>query len=148
MPTHWLAHVLSAKVVQLLLNMGPEHIHAVLCGTARGVTVLRDPSHGIKAILKTSLLRMLFDGGAVTLPPGASHGLPRGHDPSCDRPNNLLLHDVRQHVQTLRFGTNSWFLLDEYARSRLATTLAEREVVEPDGIEPTTSCLQSTRSPN
>ena len=30
-------------------------------------------------------------------------------------------------------------------------TLADRpkiELVEPDGIEPTTSCLQSTRSPN
>ncbi len=26
--------------------------------------------------------------------------------------------------------------------------LKKRRMVEPDGIEPTTSCLQSTRSPN
>ena len=38
----------------------------VLCGTHGDETVLRDPSHGIKAILKTSLLRMSFDDGAVT----------------------------------------------------------------------------------
>lgn len=88
-------------LIVLIFDAHPEHVTASCAGRPRGVTVLRDPPHGIKAILKTSLLRMLFDGGAVTLPPGASHGLPRGHDPSCDRPNNLLLHDVRQHVQTL-----------------------------------------------
>lgn len=39
------------------------------CATSRalhgGEMVLRDPSHGIEAILKTSLLRISFDDGAV-----------------------------------------------------------------------------------
>lgn len=112
------------------------------------MTVLRDPSHGIKAILKTSLLRMLFNGGAVTLPPGASHGLPHGHDPSCDRSNNLLLYNVRQHVKLE--GSNEFlvFFWTRHSRSIRDTQHPSKEMVEPDGIEPTTSCLQSTRSPN
>lgn len=42
------------------------------CGRRGGEAVLRDPPHGIKAILKTSLLRMSFDDGAVTPPPAVS----------------------------------------------------------------------------
>ena len=30
----------------------------------------------------------------------------------------------------------------------VAAAIRQRKLVEPDGIEPTTSCLQSTRSPN
>jgi hypothetical protein len=37
---------------------------------------------------------------------------------------------------------NLFFLTDEIAIERIAV------LVEPDGIEPTTSCLQSRRSPN
>ena len=37
---------------------------------------------------------------------------------------------------------NLFFLTDEIAIDRIAV------LVEPDGIEPTTSCLQSRRSPN
>ena len=36
------------------------------------------------------------------------------------------------------------FLRDERRQEKLQ----EQELVEPDGIEPTTSCLQSRRSPN
>jgi hypothetical protein len=63
------------------------------------------------------------------------------------------LHDVRQHARrngALGQGTVALrdFLFHGRAfasnkRSRLASPL-----VEPDGIEPTTSCLQSRRSPN
>ena len=35
-----------------------------------------------------------------------------------------------------------------WAPARQPCSLRERRLVEPDGIEPTTSCLQSTRSPS
>jgi hypothetical protein len=35
-----------------------------------------------------------------------------------------------------------------YADASLVAWLPTEVLVEPDGIEPTTSCLQSTRSPN
>ena len=35
-----------------------------------------------------------------------------------------------------------------WAPVRRPCSLSERRLVEPDGIEPTTSCLQSTRSPS
>jgi hypothetical protein len=82
------------------------------------------------------------------------------------------LHDVRQHAQAYipRTGHGSltricfsygrdWRLAAAHLRlsfggqpSRSAGLPAEapkeRRLVEPDGIEPTTSCLQSRRSPN
>jgi hypothetical protein len=36
----------------------------------------------------------------------------------------------------------------EPARTELISVIGRPKLVEPDGIEPTTSCLQSTRSPN
>jgi hypothetical protein len=63
--------------------------------------VLRDPSHGIKVILKTSLLRI--HSVTVRSRPSpivrqfqkerAPIRLPEG-----SRPNELLLYDVRQHA--------------------------------------------------
>jgi hypothetical protein len=41
----------------------------------------------------------------------------------------------------LRLKTGENFILDRFI-------YRSREMVEPDGIEPTTSCLQSTRSTN
>ena len=38
--------------------------------------------------------------------------------------------------------------MDTHHRSTPTSTLHKRRMVEADGIEPTTSCLQSTRSPN
>ena len=59
------------------------------------------------------------------------------------RPKNSSLHDVSQQATARqRSGSLQTFL------SRQAAWPANHEVVEPDGIEPTTSCLQSTRSPN
>jgi hypothetical protein len=37
---------------------------------------------------------------------------------------------------------------NEYPTRPAATAIPQEEMVELDGIEPTTSCLQSTRSPN
>src|ERR1700730_110640 len=86
------------------------------------------------------------------------------------------LHDVRQHARVdsrlstdhksrareFRIPTNELLTLAAAAltakildRSRLgsqpssiATVFDQNRLVEPDGIEPTTSCLQSRRSPN
>jgi hypothetical protein len=66
------------------------------------------------------------------------------------------LHDDRQHA--LRFKDQPFqasslrayaklFYKDEQA-DQSAPVEAINRLVEPDGIEPTTSCLQSTRSPN
>ena len=41
-----------------------------------------------------------------------------------------------------------WFLPTVLEAERLASTIDTRKLVEADGIEPTTSCLQSRRSPN
>ena len=91
--------------------------------------------------------------------------------PSGLRPNALPLHNVRD-PKTKRtaedrhprrghsaFFTPSAFALDKLidrtgkdrsaiTRSTSDETLGPKALVEPDGIEPTTSCLQSTRSPN
>ena len=84
------------------------------------------------------------------------------------------LHDVRQHAHADASRTKvfTWrilvFLTDEQSRRHIdrlrlkalagnlrgsklglpAEAPKERRLVEPDGIEPTTSCLQSRRSPN
>ena len=64
------------------------------------------------------------------------------HDPAF-RPNEPSLHDVHgtRRTSTLVEGGKTFSSLR--TRSTRPTRL-----VEPDGIEPTTSCLQSTRSPN
>src|SRR5215813_2840618 len=54
----------------------------------------------------------------------------------------LPLHDVRYHTCASGF-TTSW-----RKRKDVLCERAETRLVEPDGIEPTTSCLQSRRSPN
>ena len=69
-----------------------------------GAAVLRDPPHGIKAILKTSLLRISSGDGAVrprrslTIPQRRTAPIRR----SRGRPNELLLYDVRQHAHRPR----------------------------------------------
>ncbi len=54
-------------------------------------------------------------------------------------------------ADVLKYGaaapTRNFFLKDEQA-DQSAPVEAINRLVEPDGIEPTTSCLQSTRSPN
>ena len=54
------------------------------------------------------------------------------------------LHDVRQHARLVnRRSVRNGF----HGRTEIPAC-SSQEVVEPDGIEPTTSCLQSRRSPN
>ena len=53
-----------------------------------------------------------------------------------------LYDDRQQHIPLMR-NANS-----VSRTTRAAALSAIRHLVEPDGIEPTTSCLQSTRSPN
>ena len=60
-----------------------------------------------------------------------------------DAQANLLFTISNEHADTRRYQRN--FVSFRCIRSTSSTA---RELVEPDGIEPTTSCLQSTRSPN
>jgi hypothetical protein len=83
----------------------------------------------------------------------------RATDPlrASDKPS---LHDVRQHASTGRpvSRNSSWRTTAKPNGSGGRSPSAPNdsgclhhepsEVVEPDGIEPTTSCLQSRRSPN
>ena len=83
------------------------------------------------------------------------------------RPVRSPLHDVRQHAATdVRIATNkcshgrdikaapatTGVSADNLRRSKAGLPTQPqhkpRKLVEPDGIEPTTSCLQSTRSPS
>ncbi len=66
------------------------------------------------------------------------------------------LHDDRQHALRRQdplpqadqaAPTRNFFIKDEQA-DQSALVEAINRLVEPDGIEQTTSCLQSTRSPN
>jgi hypothetical protein len=66
------------------------------------------------------------------------------------RSDMFPLHDDRQHASE-RFGPNANSIYPRTLSDPLepiARSPAIRRLVEPDGIEPTTSCLQSTRSPN
>jgi hypothetical protein len=69
------------------------------------------------------------------------------------------LHDVRQHARVdSRLSTDHMSRAREFriftnellqlAAAMIAKVLDHNRLVEPDGIEPTTSCLQSRRSPN
>ena len=89
--------------------------------------------------------------GAVTPPPIVRHfpkeiapiRLPEG-----SRPNELLLYDVRQHAS---FPDHPAECANSGSHGREVVPVLDTShevMVEPDGIEPTTSCLQSTRSPN
>jgi hypothetical protein len=67
-----------------------------------------------------------------------------------------LLDNVRLHPQNaLRRRMNLLYDFNRVPRPQQTLSGLETEplihdpcLVEPDGIEPTTSCLQSTRSPN
>ena len=64
---------------------------------------------------------------------------------TCVARNDLLFTMSDNTRARALWGTgraNLFFLTDEIAIERIAV------LVEPDGIEPTTSCLQSRRSPN
>jgi hypothetical protein len=77
------------------------------------------------------------------------------HAERSDRPP---LHDVRQHARLdCRLSTDHKprarefrILTNEFLQlaAVIAIILDRNRLVEPDGIEPTTSCLQSRRSPN
>ena len=59
------------------------------------------------------------------------------------------IHDVIQQkpANVVRRREEDFFQTDESALAHFDAK-SRKEVVEPDGIEPTTSCLQSRRSPN
>ncbi len=67
--------------------------------------------------------------------------------------NKSSLHDVLEHVSVV--GRKRIWLLrtdrSSVSGSSVSGSIGDPRkywVVEPDGIEPTTSCLQSRRSPN
>jgi hypothetical protein len=66
------------------------------------------------------------------------------------RTRNDLLFTMSDNTQRPAQGwdvANLYSLPDEPARTSMRTAL-DTNLVEPDGIEPTTSCLQSRRSPS
>ena len=60
------------------------------------------------------------------------------------RSNEPSLHDVDEHAEAVPL----WRRSRRNGYGRAMPRLHTKFLVEPDGIEPTTSCLQSTRSPN
>ncbi len=60
------------------------------------------------------------------------------------------LYDVDDHAGAIEMATqrNCSFTDEPDGRQSKSKTTPSGRMVEPDGIEPTTSCLQSTRSPN
>jgi hypothetical protein len=67
--------------------------------------------------------------------------------PPFDKRSDMFpLHDDRQHAKRSRACV--FDLPKDFSMSRKARRRQSDRLVEPDGIEPTTSCLQSTRSPN
>lgn len=68
-------------------------------------------------------------------------------EPELDvRPENDRMHflfTMTDNTQSICTDRGTWFR----TRSPRDASMIDR-LVEPDGIEPTTSCLQSTRSPN
>ena len=81
-----------------------------LCGEFRGEAVLRDPPHGIKAILKTSLLRIIRRRCGHA-PPGVSPGLLPDHDLPCGRSNECFftMSDNTPCRRQAHSSTNSGF---------------------------------------
>jgi hypothetical protein len=67
-----------------------------------------------------------------------------------DHPDMFPLHDVLEPAENAAGFWPGCMVCE--TRSLFWTTKSiatiDRRLVEPDGIEPTTSCLQSTRSPN
>ncbi len=70
---------------------------------------------------------------AIGCVPSLQCRIPR--DPACAGPRNLC-------------SGRSLEPMSHKATSNRARSRRSRRLVEPDGIEPTTSCLQSTRSPS
>ena len=105
--------------------------------------------------IKDQLASHSLGDGAVTLPPIVRQNLSGKAQQEMapirplvgNRPNELLLYDVRQHASlpaTPAKCANS----GSHGREEERPGGLDNQMVEPDGIEPTTSCLQSTRSPN
>jgi hypothetical protein len=66
-------------------------------------------------------------------------------------PDNDVFYQVRPGLRLLSVRTDPSFTMSNSPGFRLARNLfflIASRLVEPDGIEPTTSCLQSTRSTN
>ena len=82
---------------------------------------------------------------AVKLDGSSAHG-PRDRGDPC--PNVFPLYNVKHPAHPpISRSPNRKLVMDEPA-GQTAPLPAFQRLVEPDGIEPTTSCLQSTRSPN
>ena len=110
-------------------------------------------------------LRRWMKGGRRTRHLGA-RGTSHGLSPLHVRSERSPLHDVRQHAHAndawtrplharIRFTDEHSVAFAKALVSNSGSSLAcqpkrhyPRRLVEPDGIEPTTSCLQSRRSPN
>ncbi len=72
---------------------------------------------------------------AIGCVPSSRCRIPR--DPACAGPRNLCSRRCLEPMSHEQPGP-----------SKRARSWRSRRLVEPDGIEPTTSCLQSTRSPS
>ena len=124
-----------------------------------------EPRSCATGLRKTSVTRELPVGDAGHAPSAFAR-------PSSGRPDNSSLHDVNagkdagersenrsQRQESLPAPHPEFWLLISFwffstsaqqsgARPAIFPRSREGSLVEPDGIEPTTSCLQSRRSPN
>jgi hypothetical protein len=65
----------------------------------------------------------------------------------CDRRASAKISE-RSYLFTMSDIARALPVLRQQARKTFSCERAKTPLVEPDGIEPTTSCLQSRRSPN
>ena len=96
-----------------------------------------------------------IDGQNQTFVGSAQNVTASGHNVRSER---SPLHDVRQHAHAraprgarmharIHFRMSRWLIHGRALRWKVCRPTGS-PLVEPDGIEPTTSCLQSRRSPN
>ena len=105
------------------------------------------PNRGITGIGKTSCIGFASpphrrEGVAVKPAPPHAQGMRHGKSNPFFTMSNSTIDRSRRINQTCLLGR---FADTDGAKARGA---ARQHLVEPDGIEPTTSCLQSRRSPN
>jgi hypothetical protein len=137
-------------------QMPLRHLIALIINAHPSRQMARDESHSQRRTLirKTSLLHKI-DPTAMRssfADVDIAHGSRRGNiGDSAPRVTHVTrrssdrspLHDVRHHGRSATMPRAPGLGFSRTSFQKLA-----RHLVEPDGIEPTTSCLQSRRSPN
>jgi hypothetical protein len=145
---HLFAHILVRKVLQLFGNMRsrqrPHDLHHAMGSIERPFASNMPENIAVKQMLTN--WQPVFSNVDEAKPPAR---MQMTQLPLDKRSDMFPLHDDRQHrsrrqARDHEFGSSK----EPRAMRRQSDRLRSNRLVEPDGIEPTTSCLQSTRSPN